>query len=83
MLTKRQQLLPTTAVLLAENDTVFEEKRVYIMKRVYQNKDFPSTDVPQRQRVPMVMAVLMEREWPLHPFLLRLWLETVAVAVDD
>ena len=39
--------------------------------------------MPKRQWVPMEMAILIEREWPLHRFLLQLPLETVAAAVDD
>ena len=39
-------------------------------------------DVPQWQRVSTATAVLMEREWPLHPFLLQLLLGAVAAAVN-
>ena len=39
-------------------------------------------DVPQRQRVSTAMAVLTERERPLHPFPLQLPLGAVAAAVN-
>ena len=39
-------------------------------------------DVHQRQRVSTAMAVLMERESPLHPFPLQLPLAAVAAAIN-
>ena len=39
-------------------------------------------DVPQRQWVSTAMAVLVERERPLHPFPLQLLLGAVVAAVN-
>ena len=41
-----------------------------------------SRDVRQRQWVSMAMAILTERERPLHPFPLQLLLGAVAAAVN-
>ena len=42
----------------------------------------PTRDVPQWQRVSTATAILMEREWPLHPFPLQLPLGAVVAAVN-
>ena len=39
-------------------------------------------DVRQRQQVSMAMAVLTEREQPLHPFPLQLLLAAVAATIN-
>ena len=43
---------------------------------------FTIRDVPQRQQISTSTAVLMEQEWPLHPFPLQLPLAAVVDAIN-
>ena len=63
----------------------FDNKKLNSAKMrcsAYERELLGIRDVRQRQWVSMATVVLMEWEWPLHPFPVRLLLPTIAAAVN-